>query len=585
MCLPLLTVGHQHRLDHILHFAGGKRRTDDTPGRGLARQRGAIRATQGHLVPLLAVLIDAQNADVAAVVVAAAVDAAADVKVHRPDVVQLIEVLVTRQDLLRQGQGARVGQITKVATGARNHVGEQTDVGTRQAQGLRLAPDIDQLIVGHPRQDQVLLVAHASFTQRKTLCQIGGLRQLNGRGVPRRVTGAFERQADGAQSGVGVQSHVALDPALKSWALGIAQRRSAGRRGFQRGGHKKRAHASQLGLRNGVGRAVDGNDVAVLGLDLVHKGLPFGLDQDLDAGFVDVVAAAKAVVGANNGFQVVEDLVPGQKIADHRADEGRAAHAAAHAHLKTQVARGVAQQAQAHVVPRRGGAVFGRTGDGHLEFARQKRELGVQGAPLAHDFCEWARVGHLVGCDTGQGIGGDVADAIARGLDAVHVDLGQEVHHVGRTRQGNPVELHVLARGEVAATVGQGRDFAQARVGLAGVVVFLVVEVAGDASQGAQLRAADFAVRHGHAQHGRETLDVPAVLQTQGFEFGLQQFARLPAGQLVTELGGALEHQLAVKIVVLVHGGGSRYPEEPGFSKPQPIWQTTFLSYAYDFWL
>ena len=277
--------------------------------------------------------------------------------------------------------------------------------------------------------------------------------------------------------------------------------------------------------------------------------------------------------------------MPRQEFANHRADEGRATHTAAHAHLKTQVARGVAQQAQAHVVPRRGGAVFGRTGDGHLEFARQKRELGVQGAPLAHDFCEWARVGHLVGGNPGQGVGGDVADAVARGLDAVHVDLGQEVHHVGRARQGNPVELHVLARGEVGATVGQGRDFAQARVGLTGVVVFLVVKVAGDASQGAQLRAADFAVRHGHAQHGRKTLDVPAVLQTQGFEFGLQQFARLPAGELVTELGGALANQLAVKIVVLVHGLRTRFFKEPRFSKPLLNTQTIFLSYAYDFWL
>ena len=270
--------------------------------------------------------------------------------------------------------------------------------------------------------------------------------------------------------------------------------------------------------------------------------------------------------------------MPGQEIAYHRADEGRAAHTAAHAHLKTQVARGVAQQAQAHVVPRRGGAVFGSTGDGHLEFARQERELGVQGAPLAHDFGKGARVGHLIGGDASQGIGGDVADAVARGLDAVHVDLGQKVHHVGRARQGNPVELHVLARGEVAATVGQGGDFAQARVGLAGVVVFLVVEVAGDARQGAQLRAADFAVRHGHAQHGRKTLNVPAVLQTQGFELVAQQVAGLPAGELIAELGGSLAHQLAVKVVVLVHGLRTGFFKESRFSKSQLKTQTIFLS-------
>jgi len=46
----------------------------------------------------------------------------------------------------------------------------------------------------------------------------------------------------------------------------------------------------------------------------------------------------------------------------------------------------------------------------------------------------------------------------ARGLDAVHVDLGQQVHHVGGLDQRDPVVLHVLARGEVgiAAVVFTG---------------------------------------------------------------------------------------------------------------------------------
>ena len=54
---------------------------------------GAIAAAQGQLVPLGAVLVDAEDADVAAVMVAAGVDAAADVQVEVPEVFELIGVL------------------------------------------------------------------------------------------------------------------------------------------------------------------------------------------------------------------------------------------------------------------------------------------------------------------------------------------------------------------------------------------------------------------------------------------------------------------------------------------------------------
>jgi hypothetical protein len=52
-----------------------------------AAERAAVGAAERDLVPLLAVLVDAEDADVAAVVVAAGVDAAADVQVDVADVV------------------------------------------------------------------------------------------------------------------------------------------------------------------------------------------------------------------------------------------------------------------------------------------------------------------------------------------------------------------------------------------------------------------------------------------------------------------------------------------------------------------
>jgi len=84
------------------------------------------------------------------------------------------------------------------------------------------------------------------------------------------------------------------------------------------------------------------------------------------------------------------------------------------------------------VVKRYGGrTVLDGASDGDLEFAGQKCELRVQGAPLTQNFCIRTRVYHFVDGHTCQLIGGDVADAIAAGLNAVHVDGGQQVHHIG----------------------------------------------------------------------------------------------------------------------------------------------------------
>ena len=183
--------------------------------------------------------------------------------------------------------------------------------------------------------------------------------------------------------------------------------------------------------------------------------MAFGLHQNFDTRFVDVVATAPAVVHAHHGFEVVDDLVPRQELANHRADDGRAAHAAAHVNFEAHIAFVITQQAQANVVPLNGCAVFGRTGDGNFEFPRQVGELGVQGAPLAQHFGVGAWVDVFVHGNAGAFVAGDVANAVAAGLNAVQVDAGQQFHHVGAFVQRNPVELHVLTRGEVAVVGGE----------------------------------------------------------------------------------------------------------------------------------
>ena len=104
----------------------------------------------------------------------------------------------------------------------------------------------------------------------------------------------------------------------------------------------------------------------------------------------------------------------------------------------------------ADIVDHDRGAVMRRCRHGDLELARQEGEFGMKRRPLPHDLGEDARVLQLLGAGAGKLVGGDIAYAIAAGLDAMHLDLGQLVQHVGDIRELRPVQLQILPRREVA---------------------------------------------------------------------------------------------------------------------------------------
>jgi hypothetical protein len=148
------------------------------------------------------------------------------------------------------------------------------------------------------------------------------------------------------------------------------------------------------------------------------------------------------------------------------------------------------------------------------------------------NFGQWARVDQLVCRDPGEGLGGDVAHAVAGGLDRMHVDLRQAFEDVRHLGQFDPVELHVLPRGEVAITA---------------------IVVAGDAGQRAHLLGAQGAVGNRNTQHVGVLLQVQAVLQAQRQELLFAQLPGHEALDLIAELRNALEHQRPVVIIVLIH--------------------------------
>ena len=256
------------------------------------------------------------------------------------------------------------------------------------------------------------------------------------------------------------------------------------------------------------------------------------MDEDLDPRLVLVVAPPVAVVDPEAGLAIGDELVERHEVADQRCDHRRAAHAAADIELRAQRASRVLHQPDADIVQPHRGAV-GLGGDHrHLELARQGRELGMEARPLADQLGIGTRVDDFIGGGPGELVAGGIADAIAAGLDRVHLDAGQLGQQVGRFLQLDPVVLDVLAGGEMARAA---------------------VIALGDVGQLVHLGGVQRPVGNRYPQHVGVQLQVEPVHQPQRAERLLRQVALEPAAGLVAEfLDAGIDHRLVV-LIILVH--------------------------------
>ena len=121
------------------------------------------------------------------------------------------------------------------------------------------------------------------------------------------------------------------------------------------------------------------------------------LHQDLDARLVDVVAPAVAVVDAQDRVEVGEQVPPGQELADHVADDRRAAQAAADQHLEADFASShPARRAGRYRARATAARSAARAVHRDLELARQVGELRMEGRPLADQLAPDEGVDDLV---------------------------------------------------------------------------------------------------------------------------------------------------------------------------------------------
>src|SRR5690606_3656132 len=108
----LFEVDTDDLLDDVGHVVLGERRAEDLPQAGVANGTAA----QGYLVELRALLVYAENADMAHVMVAAGVHAAGDIQVQLAQVEQVVQVIEAALDGLGHRDGLGIGQRAVVAT-------------------------------------------------------------------------------------------------------------------------------------------------------------------------------------------------------------------------------------------------------------------------------------------------------------------------------------------------------------------------------------------------------------------------------------------------------------------------------------
>src|SRR4051794_22337395 len=268
-------------------------------------ERGALvgAAADGDLVDLLAVLLDAEDADVTDMVMAAGVDAAGDVDVQPADQIGQLVIGEAPRQFLRDRDRARIGQRAVVEPRAGDDVGDQIDVRRRETELVERLPQRRQVALGNVRQSEVLLVADADLPEGISVGEIGERIHLLGGGIARRRADRLQRDRDNGIALDLVRGHRVLAPRLEiRIGRGLAQLVRIVRQLLVGGIGEARADVLDhlvVDLERGVA------DVLPLLLDFARELLDAELvHQDLDARLVDIVAAAVLVVDAQDRFDI-----------------------------------------------------------------------------------------------------------------------------------------------------------------------------------------------------------------------------------------------------------------------------------------
>ena len=458
---------------------------------------------------------------------AAGIDAAGNFELQFANLRLPIRSGEAGRDLLRQGNRPRIGQRAIVQARAGDDVGDQVQIGLCQARRNQLLPDGTQVRLPHMRQHQILRMGDAQFIEGICLGQIGDQRHLLRRRIAGDAVNRLQADVDDGIAGRLVGRDLPVDPQRES---PVAPVDLVGQAAFISGRGKKVADARQF-----LDRRIEAQRAHMrkffLDLPLILLDADF-MDQDLDPRLVLVVAATIAIIDAQAGFQIRNNLIFGHEVPDKRGNHWRPPHAAAGIDFRADHAIAL-DQFQPDVMQPHRRAIIVRRDHRNLELARQIGEFRVEARPLAQQFGPGAGVRDFIGGNARILIGTDIADAIAASLDGVHLHRRQFGKDVRRIGQLDPVILQILARGEVAVAL----------------VIF-----ARNLAQLAHLLARQRAIGDGDAQHIGVQLEIEAVHQPKRLELILGQRAGQAALRLVAKFLDAGVDDGLVIAVITIHG-------------------------------
>src|SRR5262245_22520515 len=184
-----LQIRRHDILDHVGYLGIGHGRANERTQLGVLISLPADR----DLEKLLAILLDAEEPDMADVMVAAGIDTARDVDVQPPEAVRELEIAKSPRQLLRHRDRARVGEAAIVETWASDDIGDEPHVGRRHADGVKRAPQRRQIALRHMRQHQVLLMSDPDLAEGVAVGKVSDCIHLLGGRIAGRAALGLER--------------------------------------------------------------------------------------------------------------------------------------------------------------------------------------------------------------------------------------------------------------------------------------------------------------------------------------------------------------------------------------------------------
>jgi len=361
------------------------------------------------------------EADVGGPMLAAAIGAAGDV--------QLQLLLIIREAIFElisepTGEGFRFGEgeFTEFRTGASDCAADESGGQDREAARVKGSDYFGSVFAGNVDDEKILHGSSADVAIRVLIGEIGGEAKL--------------LRGDAAAENVGAYRE-AVGLLLRDDAEMVAVK--IGRQDFGFGGIEGEAEALLNGGEECVGGPAVLEEEELKPRFVARNTKDVGVAKDFGDGADD----RGYLVVLDEGIEAHGDVrLGGESTADTKG-EANFFPAIAHA----------TGDGQADVVDLGIGTPVGTSANGDFVFARKIIKLGIATEFLVEGEDKRANVEQLAGVESSERAASDVAGNVAAGADGAKADRTEPLEDFGKRFDFDPVELNVLANGDIGDAV------------------------------------------------------------------------------------------------------------------------------------